>query len=45
MHLFLQMDCPTNGELWEHSKHFGALGESIFRYYAAHLLKAVSTIH
>ena len=45
MHLFLQMEFCEKGELWEQAKHFGVIGESLYRYYAAHTLKAISILH
>ena len=39
------MECPAGGELWDSSRHFGVIGESVYRYYASHLLKAVSILH
>jgi 3-phosphoinositide dependent protein kinase-1 len=45
LHLFLKMDCPEGGELWDHSRFYGIIGESMFKFYASQLVKAVRTIH
>lgn len=45
LHLFMQMECPSEGELWEQSKFFGVAGESLFKYYVCHLFKAISIMH
>jgi len=45
IHLFLQMDCPERGELWDQSKFYGTVGEALFKYYVCHIFKAVSIIH
>ncbi len=39
------MECPERGELWDQSKFYGIVGDSLFKYYACHILKAVFTIH
>jgi serine/threonine protein kinase len=41
----MQMECPSEGELWDKSKFFGVVGEALFKYYACHLFKAVSILH
>lgn len=43
--LFFQMECPSGGELWERTKTFGVVPESLYKYYAAHVIKAVSILH
>ena len=45
LNLFIQMECPQNGQLWEQCKTFGLFSEDLFKYYAAHLVKAISEIH
>ena len=39
------MDCPEGGELWDQSKFYGIIGESVYKYYAAQIIKAVHSIH
>ena len=39
------MEFPEKGELWEQSKSFGIISESIYKYYASSVVKAVSVIH
>lgn len=39
------MEFPENGELWEVSKTFGVPSESLFKYYASHIVKAVAILH
>lgn len=43
--LFFQMEFPSGGQLWQRSKTFGVIPESIFRYYACHVIKAISVLH
>lgn len=45
LHLFLQMEYPEGGELWEQAKFYGIIGESLYNYYACHIIKAIHTIH
>ena len=41
----MKMDCPEKGELWDQARFYGIVGESLYKYYACHLLKAVHTLH
>ena len=45
MNLYFLMECPQNGELWEISKNFGIIPQSIYKYYVSHIVKAVSILH
>lgn len=39
------MEYPEGGELWDQAKFYGIIGDSLFKYYACHILKAIHTIH
>ncbi len=39
------MELPENGELWERSKIFGIISNSLYKYFVAHIVKAVSILH
>lgn len=43
--VYFQMEFPEKGELWECSKSFGIIPDSVYKYYAASVVKAVSVIH
>jgi serine/threonine protein kinase len=39
------MEFPENGEIWERSKIFGVVPNSVYRYFVSHIVKAVSILH
>jgi serine/threonine protein kinase len=43
--LYLQMEYPEKGELWEISKIFGIIPNALYKYYVSHIIKAVSLLH
>jgi serine/threonine protein kinase len=45
LHLFVKMDCPENGDLWDRSRFYGVMGESVDKNYACQIIKVIHTIH
>ena len=39
------MEYPSGGELWDEARFYGLFGESVYKYYACQVSKAVNTIH
>lgn len=39
------MEFVEKGELWEVAKNFGIVSEQLYKYYAAHIVKAVWVVH
>ena len=39
------MEFCEKGEVWEQAKHFGVIGESLYKYFVCHTLKAVAVLH
>ncbi len=39
------MEFPEKGELWESTKIFGVIPNSIYKYYVSHIVQAVSVLH